>query len=158
MMIFTAKISDGEIIPEEPLVVNDKLKSFHKKEVEISIKKTNSRSNPQNRYYWGVVVHMIKERFKELGYTKTDIHDSKVSSPLTRDDVHLFLRNQFLKDDLISKEGEILGTLSKSTKDLSTDEFVKYLDNVRDWAVISLDIEIPDPRIKILYNIELKNK
>ena len=158
MMNFIAKVNNGEIIPEEPLVVNDKLKEFHEKEVEISIKKTNSRSNPQNRYYWGVIVHMIKERFQELGYTKTDIRDANVSTPLTREDVHLFLRDQFLKDDLISKDGEVIGTLSQSTKNLSTDEFVKFLDNVRDWAVMSLDINIPDPGIKILYNIELKNK
>tara|TARA_R110002051_G_scaffold227602_1_gene289889 strand:- start:245 stop:718 length:474 start_codon:yes stop_codon:yes gene_type:complete len=157
-MNFIAKVNNGEIIPEEPLVVNDKLKEFHEKEVEISIKKTNSRSNPQNRYYWGVIVHMIKERFQELGYTKTDIRDANVSTPLTREDVHLFLRDQFLKDDLISKDGEVIGTLSQSTKNLSTDEFVKFLDNVRDWAVMSLDINIPDPGIKILYNIELKNK
>ena len=158
MMNFIAKIRNGEIIPEQPLIVSDKLKSFHDKEVEITIKKTNSRTNPQNRYYWGVVVHMVTERFKELGYTKTDLYDATISAPLTRSDVHEFLRNEFLTDDLIDKEGELIGTLSKSTTSLSTDEFVKYLDNVRDWGAISLDIDIPDPEIKILYNIEVKNK
>ena len=158
MMNFIAKIRDGRIIPEEPLVVNDKLKSFHEKDVDISIKKTNSRSNPQNRYYWGVIVHMIKERFQELGYTRTDINDHEVSTPLTRDDVHLFLRNEFLRDDLVSADAEIIGTLAKSTKDLSTDEFVKYLDNVRNWAADALEIQIPDPEVKIMYNIEIKDK
>ena len=84
--------------------------------------------------------------------------DHGVSSPLTRDDVHQFLRSNFLRDDLISGDGEVLGTLSKSTKQLSTDEFVKYLDNVKNWAVESLDVQIPDPETKIEYNIEIKEK
>ncbi len=158
MMNFIATIRDGRLIPDEPLVVNDELKTFHEKIVKISIEKTNQRSIPQNRYYWGVVVHTIKERFTELGYTRTDVSDHGVSSPLTRDDVHQFLRSNFLRDDLISGDGEVLGTLSKSTKQLSTDEFVKYLDNVKNWAVQSLDIQIPDPETKIEYNIEIKEK
>tara|TARA_R100000742_G_C4277696_1_gene99794 strand:+ start:734 stop:1210 length:477 start_codon:yes stop_codon:yes gene_type:complete len=158
-MNFIAKIRDGRIIPEEPLVVNDKLKSFHEKDVEISIKKTNSRSNPQNRYYWGVIVHMIKERFEELGYTRTIADEAAAEyTPLTRDDVHLFLRNEFLLEDLISGDGEIIGKITISTKELSTDEFVKYLDNVRNWAADALEIQIPDPEVKILYNIEVKDK
>ena len=33
----------------------------------MKLRKTNQRSIPQNRYYWGVGVHTIKERFTELG-------------------------------------------------------------------------------------------
>lgn len=157
MMNFIATISNGRIIPDQPLVVNDELKTYHDKVVEISINKTNKRTNPQNRYYWGVVVHLIRERFIELGYTRTDIDDHSVTSPLTRDDVHQFLRSNFLRDDIVSGDGEVLGTLSKSTKQLSTDEFVKYLDNVKNWAVDSLDIQIPDPNTEIKYNIQIES-
>ena len=37
------------------------------------------------------------------------------------------------------------------------DEFVKYLDNVKNWAVDSLDIEIPDPNTEIKYNIQIES-
>ena len=48
-MNFIATIRDGRLIPDEPLVVNDELKTFHEKIVKISIEKTNQRSIPQNR-------------------------------------------------------------------------------------------------------------
>ena len=69
MIHFTGKVSNGRIVPDDPIMVNDDLNKLHEKEVEITIRKTKTRSNPQNRYYWGVIVYLIKERFKELGYT-----------------------------------------------------------------------------------------
>ncbi len=52
--------------------------------------------------------------------------------------------------------GVVIGTVAKSTTELSTDEFVIYLENVRNWAVESLDIDIPDPNTPISTNIEIK--
>ena len=157
MIHFTGKVSNGRIVPDDPIMVNDDLNKLHDKDVEITIKKTKTRSNPQNRYYWGVVVYLIKERFKELGYTRTDIQQDNVRSPITRDDVHTFLRENFLRDDWIVKDtGVVIGTVAKSTTELSTDEFVIYLENVRNWAVESLDIDIPDPNTPISTNIEIK--
>ena len=157
MIHFTGKVSNGRIVPDDPIMVNDDLNKLHNKDVEITIRKTKTRSNPQNRYYWGVVVYLIKERFKELGYTRTDIQQEHVSSPITRDDVHTFLRENFLRDDWIVRDtGVVIGTVAKSTTELSTDEFVIYLENVRNWAAETLDIDIPDPNTPISTNIEIK--
>lgn len=157
MIHFTGKVSQGRIIPDDPIIVNDDLNKLHDKEVEVTIRKTKVRSNPQNRYYWGVVVYLIKERFKELGYTRTDIQQDNVSSPITRDDVHMFLRENFLRDDWIVRDtGVVIGTVAKSTRELSTDEFVIYLENVRNWAAETLEIDIPDPDTPIQTKVEIK--
>ena len=56
------------------------ISQFKDCEIEVTFeKKRSKRSWLQNRYYWGVCVSMIQERFKELGTdcSKEDVHRSE---------------------------------------------------------------------------------
>ena len=79
------------------------------------------RSDPQNRYYWGIIVKMLGA---ELGYEKNEIHEA--------------LKWKFL---------QIPGKLPtvKSTTKLSTVEFNDYIDEIVRWAAIDLGVVLPDP-------------
>ena len=101
--------------------------------VEITVRKKNRRSNPQNRYYHGVVVKEIEIRMKELG--------NDVDSDL----VHEFLKDRFLQSPLIGEGGEVIGSLPGSTAKLNKDEFGSYIDKIILFAAETLSIQIPLP-------------
>ena len=50
--------------------------------------------------------------------------------------------------------GEVLGTMSHTTKELSTADFKDYIERVRRFASVSLDLDIPDPENKSYYEIK----
>ena len=89
------------------------------------------RSNPQNAYYWGVIIEMLSE---ELGLEKENVHE--------------LLKHQFLKYSFEVQDK--LYESTKSTTQLTTIEFEKYLADVRRWSVMELNIQIPEPNEKNL--------
>ena len=88
------------------------------------------RSNPENRYYWGVVVQILAE---ELGYFKDEMHEILKRKFLTE---HVLLRN---------KGKEIAAERNRSTAELSTKEMEDFLSQIRIWASSELSIFIPEP-------------
>lgn len=121
--IFLAQIKNGKIAFNNEGQFNDYLLSLEGKEVEVVVRKwKKERSNNQNRYYWGVVIKLLSEY---LGYTDEEMHDA--------------LKMLFLKD-----ESRKVPTL-RSTTELNTVEFEKYLENIRMWAAQMFGFYIPTP-------------
>lgn len=122
-----AKIEKGK-----PIFVNrdrfmKDLENHEGKDVYISITVPKSkRSDQQNRYYWGVVVKILSD---ELGYFSDEMHE--------------LLRIKFLKRELVLNE--VIYTIGSSTTKLSTKEMEEYLEDIRRWAAIELNILIPLP-------------
>lgn len=102
--------------------------------VVISIEKLKkSRSNAQNRYYWGQVVPIIQRGLIDLG------HD------LNRDEVHEFLKMNFNYTELVNEDtGELLKVPSSTSK-LSTKEFMEYIERISRFAAEMLHEVIPMP-------------
>jgi hypothetical protein len=153
-MNFTATVQNGKVIPVDSVYFNEELSKYEGKDVEITIKKLNKRSNPQNRYYWGVVVYLIRERLEELGYVREDLREGELPATLTREDVHLYLKENFNRRDVLNPEtGEVLGVYSPSTTSLSTDEFAKYVETIITWCSTHLDLEIPSVEPLLSYKL-----
>jgi hypothetical protein len=89
------------------------LPHFEGKEVSLTIQqRQTTRSNSQNRYYWGVVVPLIRQGLKEAGYRV-----------VTKAATHKLLKSLMLKDELVNEQtGEIM-TFEGSTSNLSTQQF-----------------------------------
>lgn len=85
-------------------------------------KKKEKRSIPQNSYMWGVVYKQISD---EWGYEI--------------DEVHEIMKQKFLKIKEIRVDGETV-IITRSTTDLKTDEMESYLEAIRRWAAINLEI------------------
>ena len=95
--------------------------------VEVIVKYPQSlRSLQQNRYYWGVVVDLISQH---TGYAKEETHE--------------ILKAKFLsREAFIGKEPV---RYARSTTSLTTKQFKKYLNEIKEWAFIELGIVIPEP-------------
>lgn len=115
--------------------IRKEVQVFAGKEIEVTIrKKKKHRSSPQNRYYWGVVVEMIRAGMKDMG----DI--------VQPDQVHEFLKHRFLKVQRIDPDtAELLYEFSESTADLTTVKFGEYVDQCCQFAAEFLGVSIPSP-------------
>ena len=91
------------------------------------------RSNPQNRYYWGVVI----KAFVQGVY---DTHGEKISIQ----EAHDSLKEMFNFKEIVSDHGEIR-KLVKTTRKLNTSQFNEYIENCRRFIQEWFNIETPDP-------------
>lgn len=125
-------IINGKLdIPNRKRLVEE-LRQAKDCEIVLTIKKRGKRSNPQNSYYWSVIIPELKYRFRELG---NDVDDNTV---------HEFLKLKFNPEKIVTLEGEVI-EVGGSTTDLNKSEFSDYCDRIRMWAAQTLDINIPDP-------------
>lgn len=107
-------------------------------EYRICIKKVGkTRSNPQNRWLWGIVYPMLLVGLNDAGWEDiTNIEQ-----------VHEFCMERFGGIELTNRvTGEII-TLPQHTSQMTTVEFMTYTDTIRDYAREYLMIEIPDPEL-----------
>ena len=102
---------------------------------QITIKDVRKRSVQQNRYYWSVVVPMVRKGLYEAGFDVIR----------TNDDAHNVLKQVILKQEIVSKHTGEVFTVGGSTKDLSVPEFHEYLEKGCRWSAEYLGIYIPSP-------------
>jgi len=89
------------------------------------------RSNPQNRYFHGAVLPILS---RHTGYTVDEMKD--------------LVKSMFLKDSLMIKRKDgimVEKTLVKGSAELKTDEFEKFMEDIRQWASKELGCCIPNP-------------
>ncbi len=97
-------------------------------------KESKTRTNPQNRWLWGCIYPMILDGMNNLGWEFVNTEE-----------VHAAMGSMFLGKDVVNKHTAEIVHLSRSTRDLSTEEMTLYCETLRDFAREYLDIEIPDP-------------
>jgi hypothetical protein len=136
-LIFKAKAIGGalKITNRERLV--KVLNNLEGKDLVLTLEKqTTKRSDEQNGYYWSVVVPMVKDGLIDLGFDRDE---------LDKDTVHDYLKDRFLKKDLVNEDtGEVI-TIVQSSKKIDTVQFNEYVADIQRWAAEFLGIEIPDP-------------
>jgi len=138
-MDFQAKVdNEGKLILANRNNFNSYIQQLKGVDVVLTIeRRIRKRSNPQNAYYWSCVIPIVKEAFRNLG------HD------LTKEQTHEFLKNRFLKEEMVSPDGELIGDRIKSTTELQTFEFNEYTEKIQQFGAEVLGIYIPDPNEQI---------
>lgn len=115
----------GKLFFKNRAKFNEYLLSLHDGEYETIVRKPKKTvSDPQRKYYRGVVCKMIAD---ETGHTAQEIHE------------HLAWTFLIIPDPVLK--------LRRSTErgDLSTSEMEDYLLQCRTWAVQTFGITIPLP-------------
>lgn len=121
---------------EELLAVFNSLKvGYHR----LIIKDARTRSHPQNRYYWGVVVPMAMQGLRDAGYD--DVQDLM--------DTHEVLKHIHLRKRIVSKQtGDVIDIAGSSAK-LTIPEFEEYIERICKWSAEYLNVVIPAPNEQI---------
>ena len=122
----------------------DAVSSFEGKDCIFTIEKVKkTRSNPQNNFYWGVVLPIVQNGLKEA-----------TGEFRTAENIHY---NILLK--MFAPEREIINTdtgecISEkiSSSEMTTSQFMDYIVDIQKWAAEFLGVDIPDPNEKIELN------
>lgn len=110
---------------------NEALLSFKEKPFLITVGKAKKiRTNPENRYYHGIVIKILAN---ELGYFPDEMHE--------------IVKHKFLKEIITHTVNNKTIFIEKigSTAELSTVKFEDFLSKIRTWAAVDLGIFIPLP-------------
>jgi len=132
-------------IPEKAKIQNpaklvEVLKSLNPGDYYILIKDYKKRSLKQNAYYWSVVVPMVKDGLNDQGWDEIRYAE----------EAHEVIKGQFLSKSVPNTlTGEIL-EIRGSSSDLTTTEFLAFIDQVIKWAAEFLGIQIPYPNEKMI--------
>jgi hypothetical protein len=126
-LLLPAKVKNGQLLWTDPVKTSKVMSKYEGKEVVVTISRPqNQRSLNQNAYYWKVIIEILTDT---LGYEREETHE--------------VLRGKFLLD-WKTVAGESI-QFSHSTTELSTIEFEDYLQKIREWASVKLNIFIPLP-------------
>lgn len=131
-------IDNGEITNKK--VVAKAFRQLKDGKYLLRIDAFKKRTLPQNAYYHGVVVPMVKEGLQSVGYSEVK----------TNADAHEILKHLFLKKGIVNHKTEEVITIAGSTADLKTVEFNAFLEDVWQWAAEYLNINIPAPNTQLV--------
>ena len=110
------------------------LNQFEGQEITLSIEKAKKvRSTQENRYYWGLVIPLIKAGLKDA-----------TSESYSAEQVADLMKTRFLMIDVYIGDSDVM-TRIKSTTELSTIEMERYLHECRTFAQEFLGVAIPMP-------------
>lgn len=132
----TFEVNKQGAIPSE---IIDAVRKMIGKRVTIVLKQYRKiRSNPQNAYYWSVVIPAIVDMFRESG------------NDADSDDVHEFLKMRVgkLAQAYVLPGDKVLRALGSTTK-LTTMEFEIYLEKCRAFAA-EYGVVIPLPNEEVI--------
>lgn len=134
--IFADVKEDGTLSKFKRLEAHQAIKSFAGKRISIKIERAyNRRSNPQNAYFHGVVIHLVKNRLLELGFNEAR------SDEWVKD----FIKYNCLLTECVSETtGEVVKSLGR-TSGLSKVQFMELISTIQQWAAEKMDLYIPDP-------------
>jgi hypothetical protein len=105
----------------------------------VQIRSFKKRSLPQNAYYWGIVVPLVKEGLQGAGYS--DVKDNE--------DAHEIMKYLFLKKKMRSELNDDEIIIAGSTAELKTKEFNAYLEEIWQWSAEYLGVQIPQPNEQV---------
>ncbi len=126
--IFLGKVENNTLILDTPDRFRNYLHRLKGKQVEVIVRlPKKDRTTQQNKWYWVCVVGIPAEHY---GYLPEEMHDC--------------YKLMFLRCHDEGKPETI-----KSTTQLSTKEFMEYIEKCRQWAA-EQGFVIPDPK-----NVEL---
>lgn len=108
----------------------------------VDITRLSKRSLPQNNFYWGVVIPLMKKSFLDLGHE------------LTAEEVHDFLKSKFNVKEIVNDGTGEVNQIPLSTTRLTKSEFSGYINRIQIFASQFLNVYIPDPneQIKLEYD------
>lgn len=125
---YSGVVVKGKFIPNDPFNFRKAFYHLEGKEAMVSVKKkTKRRSNPQNKYLWGVVYALIADH---IGEDPESVHD--------------LMKVKFNFKHITTESGKELKMPQTTTK-LTTDAFEVYWKSIQRWAAEFLELYIPDP-------------
>jgi hypothetical protein len=133
---FYGKVNDGGQLHIIHRSVFDAImsKNIGKEFIITFLPRKKLRSNPQNRYYWGIIIPFFQQGFFETQ-----------GEHLSTNEVHEFIKFNFNYKEMVNENtGEVV-RVSSTTTDKTTTEFGELIDKCIIFADTFFNITIPLP-------------
>lgn len=95
-------------------------------------KKRSKRSNQQNKYYWGVVVPLVKQGLIDLGYN------------VDTESTHDFIKSEFNYKEIVNENTGEVKKIPNTTTQLNKSEFSEMIERIKIFSAEWFGIYIPD--------------
>lgn len=134
-LTYTATVTDGKLKIFGRKGFDEDIKDFEGEKVSIKIKKyVKSRSNQQNKFYFGNFMQSQIDCFKEFWGETYD-----------KEQMHHWNKSMFWADEVVNEDtGEVFKKPSSSTSQ-STIQWEEKLEKCRQWFRIKFSWELPFP-------------
>lgn len=144
---FKCNVISGKLVGGEPITAY--LKTLKDGRMLITIStgvdaEKKPRSNDQNAYYWGVVVHNYREAMLQVG-DDSMVHYAKAQKLTLDEATHEYLLNEFAGYEIVDYSTGEVKKLPSRSKAMSTTEFMTYVDTIIRECMDRYDHEIPPP-------------
>lgn len=138
-------ISNNVFKRNRNLVLNA-IKYFNDKDFVITFSKPKkSRSNNQNRFYWGVVLPLVQNGLLDATGELRSV-----------DNIHYKILLPLFAplNEIVNKDtGECINERLTSSE-MTTTQFMEYILEVQKWSAEFLSIDIPNPNEENLLNFD----
>ena len=138
-------ISNNVFKRNRNLVLNA-IKYFNDKDVVITFSKPKkSRSNNQNRFYWGVILPLVQNGLLDATGELRSV-----------DNIHYKILLPLFAplNEIVNKDtGECISERLTSSE-MTTTQFMEYIMEVQKWSAEFLSIDIPNPNEENLLNFD----
>lgn len=146
---YFGKVNDGKLHIVHRNRFDSDLHFLEGKEVSITVKKKRkTRSNAQNAFYW-LLIGLIVERLNELGH-QIKLADGQewmreVLLKTNKDLIHANFKDLFIENIEVDTETGEITKKHKSTRTMTTTEFMEYLEPIYQYAAEKLSLVLPTP-------------
>ena len=123
---YFGKVDDGKLTIFQRNDMVSGLQNLGSGFVEIIIRLAGKRSSPQNRYYWGAMLPIVKDGLKGVGIE------------MSKEQTHEMLKYKFIKREFITSDGDILQSIG-STTELSTKGGISEIVTLPNMECIEVD-------------------
>lgn len=149
-IVFPSKIESGKLIIVGRRLFDQRLLSLPDGGYELILRKKGvRRSNAMNRYYWGCMIKMIVDRFRELGtQIKLDAADEWIRDILLKtngESFHQLFKELFIENIEVDEETGEIKKKNKTTRNITNVEFIEFYTPIYEYAATKLDLQIPFP-------------
>lgn len=100
---------------------------------KVEIKRAGKRSLQQNRYYWGVVVDLVKQGLFDLGHE------------VSAEETHDWLKAKFNYLEVVNEETGECEHIPRSTTEMTKEQFGEFIERIAQFAAEFLGVVIPAP-------------
>ena len=138
-LYYHGKVDNGKIILPRTRMQKELPQVFNGKPIKITVEQNKvKRSDPQNRYYWAVILPFVRDGFIDLGNNLQRNGETVIL-------IHKLLKQKFLNNgiEIADANGEV-HTTEPTTTTLNKEEFSEYVEQIKQWAAEYLNIYIPD--------------
>ena len=129
-----SNVNGGNLKRNRNLII-DAIRSFEGADVLITLEKPKKkRSNPQNAFYYGVIIPIVQNCLRDAGHI------------ITNEATHDLIKLKFLKEVILTNEetGEVVERV-KSTTELSTSQFMDFVAEISIFTNEYFGVIIPQP-------------